>query len=156
MKLQAVVGLIAVAMLGALGLWLHKSNLAATSSATQLTENNSALTPAGASATDTESGFEKLAGRWVRPDGGYMLEIKSANAQGQLAAGYFNPRSIHVARAEASREGTSIRVFVELRDVNYPGSTYTLVYEPISVLLRGIYFQAVMKEHYDVLFERLR
>ena len=37
-----------------------------------------------------------------------------------MAAGYFNPKSIHVAQAEASREGNAVKVFIELRDVNYP------------------------------------
>jgi len=34
-------------------------------------------------------------------------------------------------------------VFIELRDVNYPGSTYSLTYEPASDQLKGIYYQAV-------------
>jgi len=33
--------------------------------------------------------------------------------------------------------------FVELRAPNYPGSAYTLTYDPHQDQLRGIYFQAV-------------
>ena len=51
------------------------------------------------------------------------------------------PKSIRVAKAEASRDGNTMNVFIELRDVNYPGSTYTLTYEPASDLLEGIYYK---------------
>ena len=73
-----------------------------------------------------------------------------------MDAAYFNPKPIHVARAEASRSGAAIKVFIELRDVNYPGSTYTLTYEPGSDQLKGIYFQAVQQQSYEVVFVRLK
>ena len=72
-----------------------------------------------------------------------------------MEAAYFNPRPIHVARAEASRDGSATKIFVELRDVNYPGSTYTLIYEPTNDQLKGIYFQAALKQQFEVFFERL-
>lgn len=43
-----------------------------------------------------------------------------------MVAGYFNPKSIRVAKAEASWDGGALKVFVELRDVIYPGSTYMI------------------------------
>jgi hypothetical protein len=107
-----------------------------------------------ATAAVSNPGFEKLPGKWLRPDGGYILEIRSATAAGKLAAGYFNPRPINVARAEASREGGAVKVFIELRDVNYPGSTYTLVYDPATDRLVGKYFQAAMGQNFDVEFVR--
>lgn len=55
-----------------------------------------------------------------------------------MVAGYFNPKSIRVAKAEASRDGGALKVFVELRDVNYPGSTYTLTYDHAGDQLQGI------------------
>jgi hypothetical protein len=99
-------------------------------------------------------GFEKLQGKWLRPDGGYILEIRSATAEGKLEAGYFNPRPINVAKAEASRDGETVKVFIELRDVNYPGSTYTLAYEPATDRLVGSYFQAAVKQNFAVEFVR--
>jgi len=77
-----------------------------------------------------EAGAERLVGRWLRPDGGYVLDIRRAQVDGRLDASYFNPRPINVSRAEWRREGGQLRVFIELRDVNYPGSTYTLGYVP--------------------------
>jgi hypothetical protein len=99
---------------------------------------------------------EKLLGRWQRPDGGYVLEFRNAKADGRLDAGYFNPRPINVARAEWLFAEGRLQVFVELRDINYPGSTYTLNYFPEQDLLAGIYFQAVQQQNFDVEFVRLQ
>ena len=100
--------------------------------------------------------FQKLEGRWQRGDGGYILDIKTAAADGKLSAAYLNPRPINVARAEASLAGDALGVFIELRDVNYPGSTYDLTYDPAGDRLRGTYFQAALRETYEVEFERLK
>ncbi len=112
-------------------------------------------TPASAPAAPALPAFQKLAGRWQRPDGGYVLALSDVTADGQLRAEYFNPKSIHVGRAEASRDGANLKVFVELQDVNYPGSTYTLTYSPETERLQGIYFQAALNQRYDVMFLRL-
>ena len=97
---------------------------------------------------------ERLVGRWLRSDGGYVLEIRRTEPDGRLDAAYFNPRSIHVARAEWRREGDSLTVFIELRDVNYPGSTYRLAFSPGQDRLAGSYFQAVEHQTFDVMFLR--
>lgn len=97
---------------------------------------------------------ERLVGRWVRSDGGYVLEIRRAEPDGRLEATYLNPRSIHVARAEWRREGDSLTVFIELRDVNYPGSTYSLAFSPGQDRLAGSYFQALERQTFDVRFVR--
>ena len=84
------------------------------------------------------------------------MEVKSIAPNGSMDAAYFNPRSIHVARAEASRDGDATKVFIELRDLNYPGSTYTLTYEPVNDQFRGIYYQAVERQRFEVVFERIK
>jgi hypothetical protein len=101
-----------------------------------------------------EIGPERLVGRWVRPDGGYVLEIRSAQPDGKLDAAYLNPRSIKVSRAEWRREEGRLLVFVELRDVNYPGSTYNLRFVQDKDRLIGAYYQAVQKQTFDVEFAR--
>jgi len=110
--------------------------------------------PAPPAAKVEEVGAERLVGRWLRPDGGYVLEIRHAQADGRLEAAYLNPRPIHVARAEWRREGGRLRVVIELRDVNYPGSTYTLDYVLEQDRLVGAYFQAVQQQTFDVEFVR--
>ena len=55
-----------------------------------------------------KSDTQRLIGRWVRPDGGYVLELKGIGKDGSLKAAYFNPRSIHVSRAEYRRKGGTI------------------------------------------------
>lgn len=99
---------------------------------------------------------KRLIGRWVRPDGGYTLELKEIGKDGILKAAYFNPRPINVGRAEVTRKGGVLMVFIELRDVNYPGSTYNLIYEPKSDRLVGSYFQAVQGTTYDIEFRRAK
>lgn len=98
--------------------------------------------------------FGALPGKWFRKDGGYLLEIKSVDAGGQLEAAYFNPRPISISKAEASRDDGKIKVFVELRDENYPGCTYHLTYDSEQQLLQGVYFQAALQQSFDVVFTR--
>ena len=116
-----------------------------------------AATDAGAAvAEDRPEDYLPLVGRWVRTDSPYVIEIRGVGRDGSLEAAYFNPRPIRVSRAEAQRDSDTLQVFVELRDVNYPGSTYTLVYNRAQDLLQGIYFQAVEGQRFDVSFARLR
>lgn len=96
----------------------------------------------------------KLVGRWLRADGGYLLQLTDPGPGGQLQAAYFNPRPINVARAAWKHEEGYLGAFVELRAPNYPGSTYTLAYDPASDRLVGIYFQAAMQQQFDVEFKR--
>lgn len=98
--------------------------------------------------------LQTLTGRWRRSDGGYVLEIRGVTATGAADVSYFNPKPIHVATARAAVDDGTLTVFVELRDVNYPGSTYSLVYEPATDRLTGIYYQAVERQRFDVVFTR--
>ena len=123
-------------------------------------EPGSAPTPTTATAASAhsaagQSGLARLVGKWLRPDGGYLLEIRMVAGDGKMDAAYFNPSPINVSRAEASREGGILKVFVELRAVNYPGSTYTLRYDPAKDALEGVYYQAALRESYDVVFVRM-
>jgi hypothetical protein len=100
--------------------------------------------------------FAPLVGNWVRPDGGYVLSVSGVAADGTPAVAYFNPRPIRVGRAEARKEGAGVGLFVEFDDRDYPGSTYTLAYDAPNDVLRGIYYQAVQRVSYDVVFVRQR
>ena len=100
--------------------------------------------------------FKPLIGRWQRTDGGYVIEIRSIAPDGKMAARYFNPSPIHVSRAEASKDKEHIKVEVELRDIGYPGSNYTLVYVPEKDALLGYYYHAVSRQYFDVLFVRMK
>jgi hypothetical protein len=109
-----------------------------------------------ATAVAATSGFQALHGRWLRPDGGYILDIRDVEASGKIDAAYLNPRPINVARAEATRDGSTMQVFVELRAPGYPGSTYTLTYDPQHDQLAGVYFQAALQQRFDVVFVRIK
>ena len=112
--------------------------------------------PAGTAPTPTSSAPEAVKGRWQRADGGYVLEIRSVSADGALDALYFNPAPVNVFQARVTSTAGLLRVFVELRDANYPGSTYTLSYDSSNDLLSGEYFQAVQQQRFDVVFARQR
>jgi hypothetical protein len=103
-----------------------------------------------------DPGFEKLEGRWRRADGGYVLDIRKVHPDGAMDAAYLNPRPINVSKAQATRDGATVRVFVELRAPNYPGSTYTLTYDSKRDELYGVYYQAVEGRNFDVVFARMK
>lgn len=97
----------------------------------------------------------QVVGRWQRTDGGYILELRNPTFDGGLAATYFNPRPINVARSGWTLKDGTLLVLVELRDQGYPGSAYTLAYRPDSDQLVGIYFQAAVQQQFEVVFERI-
>ncbi len=112
-------------------------------------------------AADTQKSAKKidvqqLTGRWLRPDGGYILELAAIGKDGTLKASYFNPRPINVGQARYTRKDGKLTIFIELRDVNYPGSKYNLQYDPKTDRLIGTYFQAVQGETYNVSFVRIK
>lgn len=100
--------------------------------------------------------FAPLTGRWVRHDGGYMLMVHRVEADGTANVGYFNPNPIRVSEARASSEDGNLYLFVELRDVGYPGCTYRLTYDKARDRLVGVYYQAAQRQSYDIVFERAR
>jgi hypothetical protein len=104
----------------------------------------------------TAPGMQQLKGKWLRPDGGYVVEVRSVEDGGTMDVAYFNPQLIKVSQAEASQEGVTTKVFLELRDVHYPGSTYTLRYDPARDQLKGVYYQAALQQHFEVVFVRMQ
>jgi hypothetical protein len=105
---------------------------------------------------DTPAEYLPLLGEWERPDGGYVLVVRGVHADGEAQVGYFNPRPIRVARAQARREGDLVGLFVQFDDANYEGSTYTLGLDPSNGQLRGVYYQAPMQQQFEVVFVRRR
>ena len=112
--------------------------------------------PSAATTSETPEIYRRLVGDWLRPDGGYVLSVRSLSPDGTAQVAYFNPQPIRVATATARQEGGRLGLFVKFDDVNYPGSTYTLVYDSAADQLKGIYFQAVQQAQYEVVFVRQR
>ena len=96
----------------------------------------------------------KLKGRWMRSDGNYILQVFAVSADSTLNAGYYNPGQINVESGEWLKQDGRLFIRIVLRDVNYPGSTYILEYQPQGDFLSGNYFQAVDGVNYDVTFTR--
>jgi hypothetical protein len=138
------------AVAGALGLTLALAPLAAPMAQDQASAPNRTAAPAAPAST----AMEVLKGAWVRPDGGYVIAIRSVAPDGQIEATYYNPNPLPFAKARAAREGATLRAFFELQAGGYAGSTYELVYDPASDRLKGIYHQAVAKQRFDIYFVR--
>jgi hypothetical protein len=161
-RTTAILGVAAVVgVLIGMGWWSAMHNASPDTSAA--TTKPVGQTPGGnqQERADTTQDFQtsrldlrKLKGQWVRTDGGYVIDIQRVDGSGKLEAAYLNPKPIHVAKAQATREGASAKVFIELQDVNYPGSTYDLVYDAQRDQLAGVYFQALLRQKYEVVFER--
>lgn len=97
-----------------------------------------------------------LVGNWLRTDSDYLIKIEAVNDDGTLLAKYFNPNPINVGKANWEAISGDLKIIVELRDVNYPGSTYTLNYIPDRDMLAGKYYQAVEGLTFYVEFNRSR
>lgn len=149
---------LAIGLLGLLGLSLmsgDKPRVADREEPTRASEPERPPRPAESAATPAaKPEFSVLQGQWVRDDGGYVLMLKKVEPDGTLEATYFNPRPIHVAKAQASQADEQLKLFVELRDEGYPGCTYNLTYDPQREELHGSYYQAAMQETYEVVFRR--
>ena len=95
-----------------------------------------------------------LVGDWVRTDADYLIRITNLNDDGTMTAQYFNPNQINIGRANWEQSYGNLKAIVEMRDVNYPGSTYTLNYLPDRDMLAGEYYQAVEDLTFYVEFTR--
>ena len=101
-----------------------------------------------------QASYSKLIGNWIRPDGGYVINIRSIDPNGQVQAAYLNPNPINVAQAKIAFKGNKVKLFLELRDAGYPGCTYDLTYDKQTDRLSGIYYQAAINQKFDIVFLR--
>ena len=97
-----------------------------------------------------------LVGNWVRTDAPYRIQISELLDDGKMKAAYLNPKSINVSKAGWVNTGGVIKIYVEMRDQNYPGSNYNLAYVPERDLLAGVYYQAVEGATFEVEFVRAK
>ncbi len=99
--------------------------------------------------------FDKLKGRWVRPDGGYVIELKELLPENRISAAYYNPSPINIGESKIYKENGFTKLFIKMQDKNYPGSTYTLIYDTENDKLCGIYYQATHNQQFQVEFTRM-
>lgn len=155
-------GVLFVSAIGLLGLSGCKKaetpaagkEVAATEKTTGAGETKSAPT-----AAQVPEAVKKVLGRWVRPDGGYVLELKNPDLSGKIEAAYLNPsqnRSINVSRAIWMQGGQGLQVAVELNDASagYSGATYVLSHSEQGDRLIGQYNQPQMGQTFEIEFIR--
>ena len=122
-------------------------------SASPSDSNSESVSPAAAISEPVN--VLKLVGRWLRTDSPYVIEIREVSPDGTLRAGYYNPQPINVSAAKVENKNGTLQVFVELHDTGYPGSNYTLNYNPQNDALEGTYFQATLRQNFNVAFMRM-
>jgi hypothetical protein len=98
--------------------------------------------------------YGTIAGKWQRTDGNYLIRVSDVLSDGNATVEYFNPKSIHVARAAISTEKNLIKLFIKFQDKGYEGSTYRLYYYAKKDALVGFYYQASMNKTFEVIFLR--
>jgi hypothetical protein len=108
-----------------------------------------------ASAPGPAPDANRLVGQWMRTDSEYVIGIEGVAPDGKVSARYLNPQPINVSRAEVKNDDGRLRLLVELRDKGYPGSYYTLTYDPQGDSLYGVYHHLGLNENFDVSFYRL-
>jgi hypothetical protein len=145
--------LICAAMVG-LGGWLFY-NKSGERTALKTEDSHAQNFKKDAVSTVSPDSFQQLVGRWIRPDGGYIIEIRAVESNGTLQAAYFNPRPINVSQARLTIVKNEPQIFIELRDVGYPGATYALTYHPQQDVLAGLYYQPTAGQNFEVIFARM-
>lgn len=98
--------------------------------------------------------YTVLAGEWQRTDGSYLVKVSDVQPDGKAVVEYFNPKPIHVEQSATSTQKDLIKLFIQLQDTGYEGSTYTLYYYSEKDALAGFYYQATMDRTYKVIFMR--
>ncbi len=116
--LAAVV--MAAAVTAAIGFWWHIDRQTGTLPASAPSVAANAVDKPATIETP-KLAFEKLIGLWQRPDGGYLIEIRSVGPNGEMKAAYFNPRPINVAKAEAYHDGGGDQYFHRTERPELPG-----------------------------------
>ena len=97
--------------------------------------------------------MQAIQGSWARTDGHYLIDINRGQDD-SLQAKYFNPQPIHVASTRTKEQGGVLAVIIVLQDLNYQGSTYTLVYNMEQDILQGTYLHGGSGQLYTVEFTR--
>ena len=137
--------------------YLGVMSLAVAASVTQMQAQQPLPAPtASPKANQSQAIFDALPGRWVRVEGGYVINIKAVSADGRLDAEYANPRILPFYTAAATSEGAVLKLFFELRAGGYGGSTYTLIYDAATDRLLGEYNQVVVNQKFNVVFVRAK
>ena len=112
------------------------------------------LFAAKTAAPAAQQDYTVLGGEWLRTDGNYLVKVSEVQTDGKAVVKYFNPKPIHVEKSAISTQKGLVKLFIQLQDTGYEGSTYTLYYYVEKDALAGFYYQATMDRTYKVIFMR--
>ena len=143
--LRLLTAVVVIAAAVTVGLWFFRGRRAA---------NDQPVTGRATPTAVTAEQVQSIVGRWRRPDGGYVIDIRGLDPAGRLDVAYYNPRSINVSQTEVVQTPRGLHIFIELRDEGYPGATYRLDYDRDSDAMTGIYFQPSVNQSFNIVFVR--
>ena len=90
-KLPAIVIVVVIAAGVVAGVWFLQSRQASEEKPDSGVATSAAVTP---------ERFQAIVGRWRRPDGGYIIDIRGLDSAGNPDVAYYNPRPINVSRTQ--------------------------------------------------------
>ncbi|WP_281322931.1 hypothetical protein [Flavobacterium aestivum] len=97
-----------------------------------------------------------IKGLWGRTEGVGEINISEVRDNGLLKATFCNPKSINIEKAVWTNSSDVLRIYILLREDNYPGSSFSLNYIAEKDLLLGVYFDALTNISYTVSFKRVK
>jgi hypothetical protein len=97
-----------------------------------------------------------LKGVWGRTDATGVVNISEVLDNGLLKTTFYSPKMINIEKAVWTNSSDVLRIYILLREDNYPGSSFSLNYMAEKDLLLGVYFDALTNESLTISFERIK
>ncbi len=100
-----------------------------------------------------------LIGEWSQMGTPYFIKITGVLDTGKLDAAFYDPNypvKIEIEKANWTKTGTLLSIYIELQDPEYPGSSFKLNYIPERDVLVGTYFNALTGMVYPMEFNRIK
>jgi hypothetical protein len=96
-----------------------------------------------------------IKGVWGRVDAAGEIKITEVLHGGSLKSTFYNPKLIAIEKSIWTNSSGVLRVYILLREDDYPGSSFTLNYVAVRDVLVGVYYDALTQKSYPVTFERV-
>ncbi|MGG7034840.1 MAG: hypothetical protein ACI7YS_06545 [Flavobacterium sp.] len=106
--------------------------------------------------SDTDPDKNLLIGEWSQTETRNLIKITETLEIGKLELEVYNPTKIEIEKANWSKTGNLLSVYIELQNENLTRSNYKLNYIPQRDVLVGEYFQATDSTRYSVEFIRIK
>lgn len=97
-----------------------------------------------------------LIGEWSQTGTPNLIKITGVLENGKLESEVYTPTKIEIEKANWSKIGNSLSIYIELQSEKYPGSNFKLNYIPNRDVCVGEYFQVIDSTTNSVEFIRIK